>query len=151
MNVLKLTRTTSLVFLCLLVLIFTSISPQALAQEGILDKTKEGLKKGGEEVKKGAETVGEKTKEGAEAIGRGVKKAVTGDDDDKDSINREKGTEAQPQKPTGNTSTSTEGSTSGGKEMPATAGELPLLALAGALAFASAAVSRVLLGIGKPE
>jgi hypothetical protein len=161
MTVAKLTRTVSFVFVCLLVFAFTSVSPQAHAQ-GVLNKAKEGVQKGAEGVKKGAETVGEKTKEGVETTGREVKKVFTGDDTD-----REKGTQTQEPAtmPSTTTPTTTAPSTTTPtttmpstkthsrytgthtkttrKELPRTAGELSLLALAGGLALAGAGVSKV--------
>src|SRR5262249_34157085 len=148
----------SLVFACLLVFALTSLSTQALAQKGLGNKTKEGVQKGAEGVKQGAETVGEKTKEGVETTGREVKKAITGEEDT-NSINREKPTGVQSQQPAtrpsgtatpaGKSSTSTHHARSSRKEMPRTAGELSLLELTGALAFAGAGLSRLLRGIVK--
>jgi hypothetical protein len=144
-------------------LVFTlSLSTGALAQKSIWDKTKEGAQKGAEGVKKGAETVGEKTKEGAEEVGHGVKKVFT--DDDKDSENREKGNMSQEKSTVtregGTSSRSTvtrEGASSAGRtatsstttsrrsrELPSTAGEIPLLALGSVLAFACAGATQLM-------
>jgi hypothetical protein len=169
----RFTHRISLVFACLLVFALTSLSTQALAQKGLWNKTKEGVQKGAEGVKQGAETVGEKTKEGVQTTGREVKKAVTGEDDT-NSINREKPTEVRPQEPAtrpyesvtkpsgpattkpsgtaasmGKSSTTTHPSKSSRKELPRTAGELSLLELTGALAFAGAGLSKLLRGIVK--
>src|SRR5262245_2100656 len=145
MNVRRFTHLISLVLICLVALMFTSLPAQGLAQ-GVLGKAKEGVQKGAEGVKKGAETAGEKTKEGAEAVGHGVKKAVTGED-------REKGTEYQTQQPVtrpSGTMTAESGkhhkmaaAKAGGKRLPRTAGEIPLFALSGTRALAGAALSRM--------
>jgi hypothetical protein len=159
MNVVRFVRIMSLVLVCLVFLLtFSALSIEALAQDGIWDKTKEGVKKGAEGVKKGAETVGEKTKEGAEAVGEGVKDVFT-DDEDADSVSREKAREAETQQPaTQPSDTTSPADTSSPRTtdmdsrsaeergLPATAGQLPLLALAGAFAFAGAVISKVLRG-----
>src|SRR6185503_10367349 len=98
----------------------------------------------------------EKTKEGAEAVGRETKEFFTGDESDKDKRMKSSESESTTQRtnPTETTtrstettqsSTTTSKSTSTGSEspgrrrLPATAGELPLLALAGALALVASA------------
>jgi len=156
MTVARFTHRISLVFACLLVFALTSLSNQALAQQGLWNKTKEGVQKGAEGVKQGAETVGEKTKEGVETTGREVKKAITGDEDT-NSVNREKPAQVQSQqpattkpstatKPSYKSSTTTHPSRTSRKGLPRTAGELYLLELAGALAFAGAGLSKLLRG-----
>lgn len=159
MNVERRTHLISLVLACLLVITFTSLP--VLAQENIWDKTKEGVKKGteevGEGVKKGAEAVGkgvkkgaQETKEGAEAVGRGAKKAVTGHEHN-EAVEREKGTGYQMQQPAtrpneaqpSQTGKQNMGGSTQEKGLPRTAGEFPLLALSGALALAGAALSRL--------
>jgi hypothetical protein len=118
------------------------------------------LEKGAHGVKKGVETGAEKTKEGAEAVGHGVKKAVTGDDTSRDKSTEGEYTTQQPSKPATHPTKSTTGTmpatgepttgattgtakhgaahaAKGGKELPSTAGELPLLALIGSLALAA--------------
>jgi len=137
------TREFLLVLACCFALGLVPLS--AAAQDNI-------LKKGAHGVKKGVETGAEKTKEGAEAVGHGVKKAVTGED-----TNTERTyTTQEPSKPTTAPSTTApsksttgtmpaKGTTSGTekhpakgtKELPSTAGELPLLALIGSLALAA--------------
>ena len=128
---------------CSLVLVLVPLSVGAQTPGGI-------IKKGAQGVQKGVETGAEKTKEGAEAVGKGVKKGVTGEDT-KTNDGRTKGTETSPgtaplQSTTGETSTgatATERTDRGHKHLPATAGELPLLALAGVLALATAGALRV--------
>src|SRR5262245_42413710 len=158
----RLTRRILFAAACCLALVFLPLSTGALAQEGLWNKTKKGVQKGAEAVKKGAETAGEKTKEGAEAVGHGVKKAVTGEDtkDTDTSTDREKGTQNQtessgnmPSKtdstPTGSAQTDSQGA--GKRDLPATAGELPLLASIGALALAGAGISKVIRRLSKSE
>jgi hypothetical protein len=159
MNVERRTHLISLVLACLLVITFTALP--VLAQENIWDKTKQGVKKGPEEVgegaKKGAEVVGKgvkkgahETKEGAEAVGRGTKRAVTGDEHN-EAVEREKGTEFRTQQPAmrpyearpSQTGKHHMGASTREKGLPRTAGEFPLLALSGALALAGAALSRL--------
>lgn len=102
------------------------------------------LEKGAQGVKKGVETGVEKTKEGGQAIKRGV----TGEDT---STERQKGMEqttpsTEQQRQT-TTTESKKGSTTTEKKegkLPKTAGELPLLALVGALTLGAAGVSRIL-------
>jgi len=140
----RLTRKPSLVLACFLLFTLVALPVQGISQ-GVLKDVQEGVEKGAEDVKKGAETVGEKTKEGAEDVGKGVKDVFT-DDDEK--AKREKATEATPSHETtapsrtGN-SESSQSSTSDDKDLPRTAGELPLLLLTG-LAFLGAGVTRVL-------
>src|SRR5262249_14459028 len=111
----------------------------------------------GHGIQKGAE----KTKEGAEDVGQGAKRVITGDDQNKDqntttqenttTTEQQNTTTGQRMKPsettpaTGSTeteqnkTTQTEGT--GQKHMPKTAGELPLLALAGSLSLLFAGVT----------
>ena len=102
---------------------------------GVVQGTKRVVKKGAEATEKGVETAAEKTKECAEAVGRGVKKAVTGDDDD-DSRYKSEDYNSR-------TGTRTSGITTqtSPTHLPATAGELSLLALTGTLALTAAAAS----------
>lgn len=145
----KLTQNGLLVLACCFALILLPLS-SAWAQE-------DTLKKAGEGIQKGAETVVDKTKEGAEAVGEGAKDLVTDDDPDtdKDEIpaDRQKPTEVQSDtqstttpssEAAKGTSTSTEETeASEDRELPATAGELPLLGLIGALALAGAGALRI--------
>ena len=154
MNGTGLTQRVFLVLVCCLAIIFLPLSAGA---QGILEKGAEG-------VKKGVETGAEKTKEGAEAVGHETKKVITGDDT---STSRIKSTESQSTEPSQSTtpsgtstrsqsttssrSTTTESSTSkgtehraGGKKLPKTAGELPLLALIGVLSLAAAGTSKLI-------
>jgi len=130
------------------------------------EKTKEGAEAVGHGVKEGAEAVGHGAKEGAEAVGHGVKKAVTDDDT---STTRMKSTETNtepsqttapsepstrsrttttPSQTTGGEKSSdsraTERGTAGGQRLPATAGELPLIALIGVLALAASGTARLI-------
>ena len=139
----RFTHLISFVLVCLLAITFTSA--QALAQKNIFDKTKEGVKKGAETVGEGVKKGAHEIKEGAEAVGHGVKKAVTGE-------GREKGSEYQTTPPATRPSGTMPAETgrhrmadskSGGKGLPRTAGEFPLLALSGGLALAGAALSRM--------
>ena len=90
------------------------------------------IQKGAQGVQKGVETGVEKTKEGAQA----TKDAITGEDQNQ---NRMKPEESQTKPSTEQKSNETEQ-----KNMPRTAGELPLLALAGCLALTAAGLSRVI-------
>jgi hypothetical protein len=132
-------RLSALAIACCLVLVLAPMLASAqIPGSGIVQGAKHGVQKGAEEVQKGVETGAEKTKEGAEAVGQGTKKAITGEDTNNE--NRMKPGESQR-----NTTTSeTEGSQTGQKHMPKTAGELPLLALAGALALSVAGVSQAI-------
>jgi hypothetical protein len=124
----------------------------------ILRGAKEGVQKGAEGVKKGATTAANKTEDVGEAVGKGVKKGVetaidkTEDvgeavgkgvkdvftDDDRDSDNDEgiaegvRTTEPQQQSRPAAVSSTTESDTDS-RELPATAGEQPLILLIGAL------------------
>jgi hypothetical protein len=114
------------------------------------------LQKGAQGVQKGVETGAEKTKEGAEATGHAIKKGVTGEDTStstermKSEQQTTPGTEQQttPGTRTQTTRESKRSTTTTGEQkegnLPKTAGELPLLALVGALALGAAGVSRVL-------
>ena len=143
----RLTKKVLLAVACCFALVLIPLS--TASAQNVYDQTKEGVQKGAEGVQKGAETVGEKTKEGAEAVGEGTKDLVTDDDQDtnKDEIttDRMKPSETKPseaQSGKSSTTTRTESETTtkteGEREkegLPATAGELPLLALVGALAL----------------
>jgi len=118
----KLTRKPSLVLACFLLFTLVALPVPGVAQ-GVVKDVQEGVEKGAEEVKEGAETVGEKTK-------------------------REKATEAEPSQETTapsrtGSSESSQSTTSEDKDLPRTAGELPILLLTG-LAFLGAGVTRVL-------
>jgi hypothetical protein len=149
MAVEKITQKVLLALACCLVLVL--VPAGASAQGGVLDKAGQGIKKGAQGVQKGVETGVEKTKEGAESVGHETKKAVTGEDNT--SADRQKPT-TQSTTPSGTTTTksttskSTTGTktteeTKGGKRLPGTAGELPLLAVVGSLALAGAVVARL--------
>lgn len=154
MNV-RLTHKILLAIACSLVLSLLPVS-SAFGQD-ILGAAKKGVQKGAEGVKKGTETVVDKTKEGGKAVGKGAKDLVT--DDDKDN-NKNTDTYQYRLKP-GQTQTQTRTGTAGSTEttsspstrtgvsktgehrLPKTAGELPLLALIGALALAGAGALRM--------
>ena len=120
---------------CSLLLVLTVST--AWAQERVLE--------GG---KKGVETAVDKTEDVGEAVGKGVKKAFTDDDPDSDNdegIAQDAQQATQPQqenRPAERSSAATESDTDN-RELPATAGEQPLILLIGALAFASAAALKV--------
>ena len=106
------------------------------------------IQKGAQGVQKGVETGVEKTKEGAEA----TKNAITGEDQDQNRMKPQESqqnpsaTESQPSE-TGQRSMPSESAQkteTGQKNMPRTAGELPLLALAGCLALSAAGLSRII-------
>jgi hypothetical protein len=165
MNV-RLTQKIFLVFVCSFVLLLLPVS-LSYGQD-VLDATKKGIKKGAEGVKKGAETAADKTEDAAEATGKGIKKGaetvgkgvkdVFDDDDDNHDTDidhsRMKSSETQSQTGTrtqtqpgaaGSTRTdsrSTHTDDHEGRNLPATAGELPLLALIGTLALAGAGALR---------
>ncbi len=144
----------ALVFCLLLVLPVSTVWAQESIKKGAetaIDKTEDVGEAVGKGVKKGAETAIDKTEDVGEAVGKGVKDLFT--DDDPDSDNDEataegmKSTEPQRSKP-GTTYSDTESSTmtsqdseteTASRELPATAGEQPLLVLIGALALVSAA------------
>src|SRR5262249_26376779 len=111
---------------------------------GVVQGTKHGIQKGAEGVQQGAEDVYGKTKQGAEDLGKGTKKAITGDENTSDQ-DRMKGsqsnTEVQQQQNQTETKSTTQRAT-GEKNLPKTAGELPLLAFAGAAFLAAAIVRR---------
>jgi hypothetical protein len=156
MNGTGLTQRVFLVLVCCLAIIFLPLSAGA---QGI-------IKKGAEGVQKGVETGAEKTKEGAEAVGHGAKKAITGEDTSTSRMKSTEtnqstepsqtttpsGTDTRSRSTTSSQSTTTESSSTsrntaqraGTKKLPRTAGELPLLALAGVLSLAAAGTSRLL-------
>jgi len=117
--------------------------------ETVVDKTEDVGEAVGKGVKKGAETAIDKTEDVGEAVGKGVKDVFT--DDDPDSDNDEgiaqdaqdaQATEPQQQTKPGAMSSATESDTDN-RELPATAGEQPLILLIGALALACAAALKV--------
>jgi hypothetical protein len=169
MNATRLTQRVLLALICCLAIIFLPLSGGA---QGILKKGVEGVQKGvetgAEKTKEGAEAVGHGVKEGAEAVGEGaetvghgVKKAVTGEDT---STTRMKQTEpaqtTAPSEPatrsrttapsqatageTGKKSSSTKHARAGGERLPATAGELPLIALIGVSALAASGTTKLI-------
>ena len=142
MIVIRLTQKVLLAVACCLALILVPLSVGAQTPGGV-------IKKGAEGVKKGAETGAEKTKEGAEAVGKGVKKTIPGQDTND---NRHKSTDtesnAEPSQATSGESTSestdTQQAQKGSKQLPGTAGELPLLALAGGLGLAASTILKLI-------
>ena len=120
---------------CCFVLILV---PMLASGQGVIQKGVQG-------VQKGVETGVEKTKEGAEA----TKNAITGEDQNTEQNRmkpQESTTETQPsEKGQRNMTSETEQKTTetGQKNMPRTAGELPLLALAGCAALSAYGLSRV--------
>ena len=162
----RLTAKALLALACSL-LLFLTVSP-AWAQEKVLDGAKEGIQKGAEGVKKGAETAADKTEDVGEAIGKGVKKGAetaidkTEDvgeavgkgvknvftDNDPDSNNDEgiaegkQATEPQQQNKSRVMPSATASDTEN-RELPATAGEQPLILLIGSLALAGAAALKL--------
>ena len=152
MNATRLTQRVFLVLVCCLAIVFLPLSAGA---QGILEKGAKG-------VQKGVETGAEKTKEGAEAVGRGTKKVITGEDTSTTTTQEQTTTPSQSTMPSDTTtrskpmtssqSTTTESSSTsrsteqkaGGKKLPKTAGELPLLALIGVLSLAAAGTSRLI-------
>jgi hypothetical protein len=112
-------------------------------------------------VQHGVQKGAEKTKEGAEAVGQGTKRVITGEDDsqkkdqstttqqntttEQQNTTRMKPSQTTPEKGSTeteqNTKTQTQTEKTGQKHMPKTAGELPLLALAGCLSLAFAGVA----------
>jgi hypothetical protein len=137
---------------CCAVLALSPLS--ARAQLGGIEH---GIKKGAQGVQQGVETGAEKTKEGVEA----GKNAITGEENTP-SENRMKpgqtqpgttyqqtqpGTTKQGTTSTESTTTTTESTQSGQtgqRRMPKTAGELPLLALAGWSALSAAGALRIM-------
>jgi uncharacterized surface anchored protein len=145
---------------CLALVIVVPLSVSA--QDNILEKGAHG-------VKKGVETGAEKTKEGAHAVGKGVKNTF-GNKDSQMTTESQSTTESR-QKPSepatsesntqpgtrsgesttqsqttqskSQSSTRTEGTGKSGEQLPATAGELPLLLLAGGLALAASGTLRL--------
>ena len=152
---LRLTQKILFAFLCSFVLALLPVS-SAIGQD-ILGGAKKGIQKGAEGVKKGTETVVDKTKEGATAVGKGAKDLVTDDDKDKSKSTdtyqyrmKPGETQTQTQTPTGTVGSSgttskrpTHTGTTRTGHLPKTAGELPLLALVGLLAIASASALRL--------
>jgi hypothetical protein len=132
--------------LCCFALVLVVPVPSSAQLGGVVQGTKHGIEKGVD-----------KTKEGAEAVGHGTKKLFTDDSSqDKDQKQYQKQTNtrmkpAQTQPSTSSTETQTQRNrttTMGSgqkqsKRMPRTAGELPLLALAGCLSLAIAGAYRL--------
>jgi hypothetical protein len=111
------------------------------------------------DVQHGVQKGAEKTKEGAEAVGHETKKVITGEDNSQTEQTTTQQNTTTQQKPTTNqdttrmkpsettpeteqkSTTQTESEKTGQKHMPKTAGELPLLALAGCISLAFAGVT----------
>ncbi len=129
MIVIRVTQKVLLAVACCFALILVPLSVGAQTPGGVIQKGAEG-------VKKGVETGAEKTKEGAEAVGEGVKKTITGDE-----ANRQKSTGTESNAEPSQTTTETQ---KRGKHLPGTAGELPLLALAGGLSLAASGVLKLI-------
>jgi len=117
------------------------------------------IKKGAQGVQKGVETGAEKTKEGAETVGKGVKDTFSSDDNKSQTTTETQSTTEPRQKPSQPTtgestqSTTSESKTKSttmtekgkkGEHLPATAGELPLLALIGGAALAASGTLKLL-------
>jgi hypothetical protein len=140
MVVQTITQRVLLALACCLVLVLLPVA--ASAQGGILGQTEKGVQKGAQGVEKGVKKGAEGTKEGAEAVGHGVKKGVTGEDT---TTERQKGQSTTT--PSTSTAPETEkgkaATTKGGKHLPGTAGELPLIALIGSLALAAAVATKL--------
>ena len=123
---------------CSLFIVLVPLSNTASAQGDL-------LKKGAHGVQKGVETGAEKTQEGVDATGKAIKKGVTGEDT---STSRERMKQTTPSTQQQKTTTESKKGTTTTEEkegnLPKTAGELPLLALMGALALGAAGVSRIL-------
>jgi hypothetical protein len=124
--------------LCCFVLVLVVPVPSSAQLGGVVQGTKHGIEKGVD-----------KTKEGAESVGHGTKKLFTGDSSqDKDQnqyqnqntrmkpVQRQPATTSTQTETQQNNTTTTESGQTQGKRMPRTAGELPLLALAGCLSLA---------------
>jgi thiol:disulfide interchange protein len=139
-------RLTQKFLLALACLALVAVVPVSINAQNVIEKGAQG-------VKKGVETGAEKTKEGAEAVGKGVKDTFSSDES-RQKTETQTQTPTEPrQKPAAPTTSesksttskqkteatkSTAGTEKGGKQMPATAGELPLLLFAGGLALAAA-------------
>jgi hypothetical protein len=166
-RILKLERLTTKALIALACSLLLAVTVSTVsAQERVLEGTKEGVQKGVEGVKKGAETAADKAEDVGEAVGKGVKKGAetavdkTEDvgeavgkgvkdvftDDDPDSDNDEgisKGVQTtEPQQQNRPAASATESDTDR-LELPATAGEQPLILLIAAMALAGAAVLKV--------
>jgi hypothetical protein len=144
MAVERITHKVLLAVACCLVLVL--VPAMAGAQGGVLGQAGQGIKKGAQGVQKGVETGVEKTKEGAESVGHETKKVITGEDNTSADRQKPETQSTTPSEPTTNkrtppTKSVTEG-TKGGKPLPGTASELPLLAVVGSLALAGAVASR---------
>ena len=148
-------RKMMLVTLCCALLLVLPLP--ATAQDDLIRGTKDVVKEGAQGVKKGGEYVIDKTKEGGKAVGKGAEevgeetKDLFTDDDDDTEIERMKPSQREVTTP--GTTSETPGATSEERDrrsmssgasrteedgLPATAGELPLLVLAGGLAIAGA-------------
>lgn len=132
-----------LAVLCCFVLLLVPVLASAQLG-GVVNGAKQGVEKGAQGVQQGAEEGYNKTKEGAQA----TKNAITGEDNNTNNENHMKPgqtqeNESQTTETQSNTSSpETKTGQTSEKHMPRTAGELPLLALAGCLAFAAAGASR---------
>jgi hypothetical protein len=146
MVVQTITHRVLLALACCLVLVLLPVA--ASAQGGILGQTEKGIQKGAQGVEKGVQKGVEGTKEGAEAVGHGVKKGVTGESTTTERQKSQSTTTTPSTSPTTpSTTTQTEKrtteTTKGGKRLPGTAGELPLIALIGSLALAGAVARKL--------
>ncbi len=133
--------------LCCFALVLVVPVPSSAQLGGVVQGTKHGIEKGVD-----------KTKEGAEAVGQGTKKLFTDDDNSQDKDQQQYPNQtntrmkpAQTQPSTSSTETETQQNSTTtmekgqkqSKRMPRTAGELPLLALAGCLSLAIAGAYRL--------
>ena len=127
---------------CCAIIVLAPFAASAQGVGGVVQGTKHGIQKGAEGVQKGAEDVYGKTKQGAEDVGRGAKKAITGDENTSDQdIQKGSQTNTEVQRKGTPTERTTKGVT-GEKNLPKTAGELPLLAIVGAACLAAAMARR---------
>lgn len=115
---------------------------------GALHSAGQAVDKGVGAAKQGTENAVDKTKQGAEDVGNGVKKAVTGQDNDNDRYKSSQSTTTTTQEsgksnnmPARNGEKNT--SARNGENLPKTAGELPGLALIGIGCFALLGISKL--------
>jgi len=116
--------------------------PLTVSAQGVIDKTKQGIEKGAKEVGKGIDYGVDKTKEGAQDVEKGVKKTFDKDSDTNTDVDRQKPSQSETgTRPSSTTSGSKNAAADRetGKELPKTAGELPILAITGIFALAGAA------------
>jgi hypothetical protein len=114
MAVEKLTNKVLLAVACCLVLVL--VPAGSAAQGGVLSSMGQGIKKGAEGVVKGVGAGVEKTKEGVESVGHKTKRVVT----------REENTSADGQKPTSQSTTSSETAGVTGEENTSGDGQKPI-------------------------